>query len=137
MKNSKGGFWPFSCRDPKRVEKDEREGGGQSLDSHDNVACGMETKKRKESLSEINSQKESTIACTSEIEQMITETGGALFEKLLRAFPSNSSKDTVCILNSALFFMSLVQNTLYSPEERDSFVDNFAASLKKNNWKED
>ena len=72
-----------------------------------------------------------------EAKAIIVDTGAAILEKVFEKFPSRSKEDVLSLVNTALFFVSCIQNTFYSYEDRDKFADLFAFYLKQNKWKDE
>jgi hypothetical protein len=68
----------------------------------------------------------------TKIKPKVTDIGNKLFKNLLDEFPDKLPEDTVTLLNSALFFMTIVQNSFYTYEAREPFADLVCNAMKLN-----
>ena len=72
------------------------------------------------------------IEVTDKARVKISANAEKLFKSLFEDYEVSSSEETVIVLNSALCFMCMIQNSFYPHEARDGFADSVADAMKKN-----
>jgi hypothetical protein len=60
-----------------------------------------------------------------QLKERIVKVGNNLFKILVQEFPPDTQLNASAIVNTALFLSCIVQNSLYKPEDRKSFIKIF------------
>lgn len=69
---------------------------------------------------------------TEDSRKRISSNAERIFKSLFEDHDIGSAEDTVILLNSALCFMCMIQNSFYPYEARDGFADSVTDAMKKN-----